>query len=64
MQYGNDVRKFQEIMKLLGWAITVDGWYGSQSKRVCTAFQRAEKLTVDGMAGPQTWARMVEALYR
>lgn len=61
---GADVRKYQTMMDLLGWAIDVDGVYGPQSAGVCKAFQRAEKLTVDGQAGPKTWARMVEALYR
>ena len=52
---GNDVHMWQAQMHKRGWNIGVDGWYGSQSRTVCTKFQTEKKLHVDGTVGPQTW---------
>jgi N-acetyl-anhydromuramyl-L-alanine amidase AmpD len=56
MMNGQDVRTWQQQMKNRGWAIGVDGYYGNESKTVCTNFQREKSLSVDGQVGPQTWA--------
>ncbi|WP_237323195.1 N-acetylmuramoyl-L-alanine amidase [Streptomyces sp. JJ36] len=46
---------WQRRMRERGWSISVDGYYGPQSRRVCIAFQQEKGLTVDGVVGPQTW---------
>lgn len=43
-------------MSKLGSGIDVDGEYGPQSDEACFDFQRSEKLEVDGVVGPETWA--------
>jgi hypothetical protein len=55
-----NVRTWQQRMADRGWALTVDGWYGQQSKSVCEQFQQDSSahgwpLTVDGVVGEQTW---------
>jgi peptidoglycan hydrolase-like protein with peptidoglycan-binding domain len=52
---GKDVRRWQVQMSKLDFVIEVDGEYGPQSEGVCLDFQRAEKLEVDGIVGPETW---------
>jgi len=52
---GPDVRRWQVQMSKLEFAIEVDGEYGPQSEGICLDFQRAEKLEVDGIVGPETW---------
>jgi V8-like Glu-specific endopeptidase len=36
----------------------VDGIFGAKTQAATRAFQRAMSLTVDGIAGPQTWTRI------
>jgi len=52
---GSDVRTSHVQMAKLGLAIDVDGEYGPQSEKVCFDFQRAHRLEVDGIVGPETW---------
>lgn len=40
-------------------ALTVDGQYGPKTIATVEAFQRAHGLSVDGVAGTQTWAELV-----
>jgi Putative peptidoglycan binding domain/N-acetylmuramoyl-L-alanine amidase len=54
---GNDVKTWQSKMKRRGWAITADGAYGSKSEAVCRKFQAEKGLKVDGVVGPNTWAK-------
>lgn len=60
--HAGPVAQWQQRMRDRGWIITVDGWYGEQSAKVCTAFQTQFKdapapgLAVDGIVGPHTWA--------
>lgn len=52
---GEEVRQIQTKLKSLGYYTgKVDGIYGNLTRNAVTAFQRAKKLTVDGIAGPQT----------
>ena len=46
------------IQLLLG-GLTVDGDYGSKTKKAVAAFQSANKLTADGACGPKTWAVLI-----
>jgi lysozyme len=49
------VRDWQARLLARGFALTVDGVYGPQSKIACVAFQREMGLPPDGIVGPQTW---------
>jgi peptidoglycan hydrolase-like protein with peptidoglycan-binding domain len=49
------IRTWQGQMAHRGWAISVDGYYGSQSESVCTQFQTEKGLVSDGLCGPKTW---------
>ncbi len=37
----------------------VDGMFGPKTKTAVEEYQQAEGLTVDGIVGPQTWAKML-----
>lgn len=49
------VKAWQRQMKMRGWNIDVDGYYGHQSAGIAVKFQREKKLTVDGLLGPNTF---------
>jgi len=52
---GASVKKLQQKLKQLGYYTgSVDGSYGTGTENAVRAFQRANKLTVDGKAGPTT----------
>lgn len=52
---GDDVRAWQTRLHALGFAVTVDGDYGPQSRDICLRFQGERGLPADGVVGPQTW---------
>jgi len=52
---GDDVRRWQQRLSDLGWAIAVDGVYGPKSEAIARDFQRAKGLQPDGIVGPKTW---------
>jgi len=43
-----------------GLGITADGSFGPQTEASVRAFQTEHKLTVDGVVGPQSWAKLIE----
>ena len=47
-------RKLQQQLVTLGYKLTVDGKYGPATTEAVIAFQRANGLTVDGIAGRMT----------
>lgn len=59
---GQDVTAAQTRLKALGYyAGSIDGEYGSGSILAVKAFQRANSLKADGLAGRQTWNRLMSA---
>ena len=52
-----NTRTWQQKMRDRGWAIVVDGCFGTQSETVCKQFQREKGLAADGLVGPVTWAK-------
>ncbi|MEV6148848.1 N-acetylmuramoyl-L-alanine amidase [Nonomuraea sp. NPDC052129] len=58
---GEDVRTWQQQMKVRGLEIEVDGAYGSDSRDVCRRFQRSVSIDDDGIVGPTTWRLSWEA---
>ena len=54
---GSRVTELQNNLKKLGYSVgTVDGKFGAATKRAVIAFQSANGLTPDGLAGTQTLA--------
>lgn len=52
---GEYVSELQSNLKVLGYKIkTVDGIFGAETERAVKEFQKDNKLTVDGWAGPRT----------
>ena len=52
---GEDVRTMQVYLNALGYNCgTADGIFGNKTVEAVKAFQSAEGLTVDGIAGTQT----------
>ncbi len=55
---GSEVRAIQQKLADLGYGVTVDGIYGSYTKKAVMAFQKANGLTADGIAGDKTLAAL------
>lgn len=55
MQRGDDVKTWQAKLAARGWDITVDGWYGPDSRTVCRSYQRATGLPDTGEVDKATW---------
>lgn len=52
---GEEVRQIQKKLKSLGfYSGSIDGIYGSATKKAVTAFQKSCGITADGIAGPTT----------
>lgn len=51
---GNDVKDMQIALNVLGYDLKPDGKFGSGTKEAVKHFQKANGLTVDGIAGNQT----------
>lgn len=58
---GDNVRQLQEQLVSLGYEMDVDGHYGNQTFAAVRDFQRANGLTVDGIAGAVTQRKIVAA---
>ena len=52
---GEDVRQLQQALQDLDYEIAVDGHFGPQTESVVRQFQDEESITVDGIAGPETF---------
>lgn len=50
------VREAQALLVRFGYALKVDGDFGTSTRDAVIAFQKEHKLHVDGMIGPETWA--------
>jgi peptidoglycan hydrolase-like protein with peptidoglycan-binding domain len=60
---GLDVQRLQETLNQIGYDVgRVDGVFGSRTDNGVRRFQRAARLTVDGLVGPATRAAMKTAL--
>ena len=55
---GDEVRAIQQKLADLGYGVQVDGIYGSATRNAVTAFQKANGLSADGIAGEKTLAAL------
>ena len=53
------VRPLQQLLRARGHTVTVDGIFGPQTEAALRAFQQSRGLGADGIAGLQTWSRLV-----
>ena len=59
---GEEVRKLQEALNAAGsYALDTDGIYGEKTKQAVTAYQKANGLGVDGIAGQETLGHLYSA---
>lgn len=52
---GEAVRAAQTLLRLRGYRVAVDGVFGTSTRRAVQRYQRARKLTQDGIVGLNTW---------
>lgn len=53
------VKGIQYLLRARGHSVAADGSFGPATRAAVSAFQSASGLTVDGVVGPATWARLV-----
>lgn len=53
------VRSLQYLLDAHGAKVAADGVFGANTEAAVLAFQRAHRLTADGVAGPRTWAALI-----
>lgn len=51
---GDDVRMLQQLLKDLGYSLSVDGTFGTRTRDAVKAFQSNNGLKADGIAGTRT----------
>ncbi len=56
--FGPDVLALQQALIAAGWPIRADGFHGPGTDQALRHFQRAHRLTEDGLFGPRTQAMM------
>lgn len=59
---GTEVKQLQQALINKGYSLTADGIYGLQTQGVVRLFQLANKLTIDGEAGPETLASLFKTV--
>jgi D-alanyl-D-alanine carboxypeptidase len=55
---GISIGSLHSKLKSKGFPVSGESSYGSKTRQAVTAFQRAKRLSVDGIVGPQTWAAL------
>lgn len=59
---GDGVQEIQLALKLAGYGVTMDGYYGPKTRDVVMSFQRSRGIGADGIVGPKTMALLKEVL--
>lgn len=55
---GDDVKTLQTLLNQKGYSLDVDGIYGKKTQAAVKDYQGKNSLTVDGIAGTQTWGKL------
>jgi hypothetical protein len=58
LMHGSDVTWTQQHLNTRGSKLTADGQYGPKTRDAVKAFQKAKRLTVDGIVGKATWTAL------
>lgn len=53
------VRSAQELLKMRGFSLGVDGDFGSETDSKVRQFQRGVKIDDDGVIGSETWGKLI-----
>lgn len=60
---GSEVEKLQNYLNQVGnYGLTVDGKYGPKTQDAVKQYQSSNNLTVDGIAGDETWGSLSDAV--
>jgi putative chitinase len=59
---GAEVINLQTALQKLGFMVAIDGDFGAGTEVAVAKFQRDQKLEVDGIVGPGTWAAVNKAV--
>ena len=62
VQSGNDVLYMQTCLKFIGYSVTANSKYDSNTANIVKKFQKAKKVTVDGKIGSNTWSLIEKAV--
>ena len=57
---GPDVKLLQELLQLHNYILQADGDFGPITEKQVKLYQSANGLTVDGIVGPLTWAKLLK----
>lgn len=57
---GAEVKALQQALTAAGFATAADGWFGRRTEKAVRAFQAANDLAADGIAGPITLAALAK----
>lgn len=58
---GDAVTELQRLLQKLGFMVAIDADFGAGTEVAVAAFQRAQKLDVDGIVGQDTWSALDKA---
>lgn len=58
LRQGDNVRQLQQALIKAGFSIQADGFFGAQTDKAVKEFQKQQGLTVDGIVGSQTLAKL------
>lgn len=58
---GEDVVRLQILLQKLGFMLAIDGDFGPGTEVAVAWFQRQQRIEVDGIVGPGTWAALDKA---
>lgn len=56
---GNRVLTIQYLLNDRGYKVSTTGYFGDETEKQVIAFQKARKLTADGIVGDDTWPELV-----
>ena len=58
---GEEVHLLEELLVSLGYEVYVSNYFGKDNHRAVMDFQEKNNLVIDGIVGPKTWSKFIEA---